>query len=657
MGYGWVGKILRIDLTTGKQYEEPTEKYSSGFLGGRGINAKIHWDNVPPSVGAFDPENVFSITTGPTTGTFAPQSGKSEAGGTAAQPYPRETYTRSGVGGRFGPYLKFSGYDGLIIQGRAAKPVWISIDDGTAKVNDAGDLWGMTTFETQKAIWSDFGVPSKVAIMAIGPSGERLSRIATVIHDSGSALGQGGFGGVWGSKNLKAVAVQGTGSVEVSDPEKLMRISEQMRNLLFRPNDRPPKIAQHGYHRINNLLEYGERGATWATKYSVKAEACFGCPIACRTNAAVQDAVIPGGEAQCEQLLWYARHDIAAHSEMTTTFWKAAKLADALAVNSLELSMMIDWLVNLLDAGVISEAETGLPFDRLGEYDFAEALVQKIAYREGFGDVLAEGLSRAADIIGKNASGYLRRYHRGFANQFDGRILPVFALKLAMESRLPNEHDFYFLVTRSHAEYANYGWIKAEELVAIAKDVWGEMGVKALDETDSGMYNDGHAYVTKWVQNYECVKKSMTLCDWYFGNYASWYGENHRGCTPNLEPELFTAVTGSDLMPDPEALLRIGERIYNVERAIMIREGRTRAQDTVSEYYYTEKAIGKVTRSDGHMEIARRALDRAKFEDLKSRYYEFRGWDAATGKPTYRTLTDLGLAEVADELRDNELIA
>jgi len=636
-------------LTSGKCLEIPTEKYSSKFIGGRGINAKIHWDGVKPSTKAFDPENIFSLMTGPTTGTFAPQSGKSEVGGKAAQPYPFESYTRSGLGGRFGPYLKFAGFDGLIIQGKSTKPVWINIEDGVVEIRSADHLWGLATDETQKTIWSDLGSSKKSAILAIGPSGERLSRIASIIHDSGSALGQGGFGGVWGSKNLKAISVQGTGSIEVADPEKLIEISEFMRGLLFRAHDRPPKISQHGYHRINNLLEYRDYGEAWADKYSVKAEACFGCPVGCRTNAVVPDS-LQGGQAQCEQLLWYAKHDIAAHHEMTTAFWKAAKLADSLAVNSWELSVMMDWLIDLNNAGIITSEDTGLPFDKVGEYEFAESLIRKIAYREGFGDVLAEGLSRAADIVGRDSKNYLRSYHRGFANQFDGRLLPVFALKLAMESRLPNEHDFYFLVTRDLVEYSEFGWLTAEELVSIVKDVWGEMGLKAIDRTDSGMYNEGHAYVAKWVQDYECVKKSMILCDWFFGNYASWYGEKHRGCTPNIEPKLFKAVTGSDIMPDTASLLKIGERIFNLERAIMTREGRTRSYDTVPDYYYTEKAVGKVTRQDGHMEVARRTLKQVDFEELKSKYYTYRGWDIATGKPTKKKLTELGLDDVSEEL-------
>ncbi len=656
MKFGWVGKILRIDLTSGKHYEIPTAQYSSRFIGGRGINAKIHWDEVPLSVGAYDPENIFSIMTGPTTGTFAPQSGKSEAGGKSPQTYPSEIYTRSGIGGRFGPFLKFAGYDGLIIQGRASKPVWIYINDGDVDIRNAAHIWGLATDETQKTIWSDLGDLRRAAVLTIGPSGERLSRIATIIHDSGSAFGQGGFGGVWGSKNLKAVAVQGTGSVEVADPEELIRISEYMRSLLFRPKDRPPQITLHGYHRLNNLLEWGWRGEEWAKEFSTKAEACFGCPVGCRTNAKVTDASIPAGQAQCSQLLWYAFPNVKLHKRLTADIWKAAKIADSLAVNSWELEIMVEWLEAIHEAGIITEEDTGLPFDKVGEYEFADTLVRKIAFREGFGDVLAEGISRAADIIGKDSQKYLKMHHRGFVNQFEVRMMPVFALKLAMESRLPNEHDFYFLVTRNLSEYSDFGWLSAEELLEIAKDVWGELGVKAVDRTDSGMYNNGQAYVAKWVQDYACVKKSMILCDWFFGNYASWYGEKHRGCTPNIEPQLFKAVTGLEMMPNVEAMLNVGERIFNLERAIMTREGRTRTDDTISEYYYTEKVHGIVTNLEGHVEHVHRAIDKERFEALKTTYYMYRGWDLNTGRPTGTRLYELGLNDVAEELGKKGLV-
>jgi len=152
MIYGWIGKILRIDLSSGKNYEIPTMNYASSFLGGRGINAKIHWDEVSPTSSAFAAENVFSIMTGPTTGTFAPQSGKCEAGGKSPQTFPSEVYTRSGIGGRFGPYLKFAGYDGLIIAGKSPKKIWIYIDDGNIEIRDADHLWGLTTNEVSRTI-------------------------------------------------------------------------------------------------------------------------------------------------------------------------------------------------------------------------------------------------------------------------------------------------------------------------------------------------------------------------------------------------------------------------------------------------------------------------------------------------------------------------
>lgn len=651
MSYGWMGKILRIDLTTGKYQEIETKDYASRFLGGRGINAKIYWDNFPSSNSAFDPVNIFSIMTGPTTGTFAPQSGKCEAGGKSPQSYPNEVYTRSGLGGRFGPYLKFSGYDGLIIQGKSSKPVWISINDENVEIKDANHLWGLSTNETQETIWSDTNTKNEAALLTIGPSGERLSRIATIMHDSGSSFGTGGFGSVWGSKNLKAISVQGTRSVKVADPEELLNISEYMRNLLFRPDDRPPKITIHGYHRLNNLLEYGEQGEEWVKKYSDKAEACFGCPVGCRTNANVSDSVIPAGQAQCSQLLWYAMPDKRRHDGLTTDFWKAAKLADSLAVNSWELEIMIDWLPKIHDAGIISSKDTGLPFEKLGEYEFAETLINKIAYREGFGDILAEGISRASDIIGNNSKQYLRNHFRGFSNQFDARAIPVFALKWAMESRTPNEHDYYFLVTRNLKEFSELGWLTSEELLEIAQDVWGEMGIKAVDRSDDGMYNEGHAYVAKWVQDYACIKKSMILCDWFFGNYASWYGENKRGCTPHTELELFKAVTGSTMMPDVESMLHIGERIFNLERAIMIREGRSRIQDTLPDYNFTEEKIHLVTNQKGNIDITKRSLDREKFEGLKTKYYQYRGWDISTGKPTSEKINDLKINETNEYLK------
>jgi aldehyde:ferredoxin oxidoreductase len=182
--FGWVGKILRVDLSKMKIYEIPTRNFVPKFLGGWGIMAKIAWDELDPEIGALDPDNRLMLMTGPST----------------------EDYVRSGFGGHWGPELKFAGYDGIIVQGKAEKPVWIWINDNSIEIKDAGDLWGLTTHQTQESIWSTLG-SRRVQISCIGPAGENLVRFASISHGNGSSAAIGGMGCVMGSKNLKAIAM------------------------------------------------------------------------------------------------------------------------------------------------------------------------------------------------------------------------------------------------------------------------------------------------------------------------------------------------------------------------------------------------------------------------------------------------------------------
>ena len=193
---GWVGKILRVDLTNSKISEVSTFDYVPRFLGGRGLGAKICWDEVSLEVGAFDPENRLIFATGPLQGTLAPSSGRLMVVGKSPQTGPVESYARSGVGGHFAPQLKWAGYDALIIQGRASKPVYLWITDQKAEILDAAGLWGLDTYQTQQTIWKLHG--DKTRVMVIGKAGENRSRIACILTDTGDAAGQGGFGGVMG---------------------------------------------------------------------------------------------------------------------------------------------------------------------------------------------------------------------------------------------------------------------------------------------------------------------------------------------------------------------------------------------------------------------------------------------------------------------------
>ncbi len=235
---GYAGKILRINLTDRKTSNIDTKDYEQ-WVGGHGMGSAIFWDLVKDkTINGFSPENVVTIMTSPLSGTLVPgASARTEVQGIGVQSYPIEWFTRSNFGGRFAPMLKYAGWDGIVIEGKADKPVWIDIRNDAVKIKEARHLWGLDTWKTQEEIWrevsgrgfsgwvelsSEERTTQRPAVLAIGPAGENLSRIACLIHDAGNASGQGGYGGIWGSKNLKAVSVVGTGSIQIANPKGLM---------------------------------------------------------------------------------------------------------------------------------------------------------------------------------------------------------------------------------------------------------------------------------------------------------------------------------------------------------------------------------------------------------------------------------------------------
>lgn len=239
--HGYAGEILLINLTTQETTVLNTSDYEE-WGGGHGIGSKIFWDLVKDKmISAFDPANVVTVMSSPLSGTMVPgASSRAEVQGIGAQTYP-EWFTRSNFGGRFSAMLKYAGWDGIAVTGKASKPVWIDIRNDDVQIRDADGLWGEGTWETQKKIWEYVtGEPvindwlefvsgetavrttQRPAVLTIGPAGETLNRMACLIHDAGAAAGQGGFGAVWGSKNLKAVSVIGTGSITIADPDELL---------------------------------------------------------------------------------------------------------------------------------------------------------------------------------------------------------------------------------------------------------------------------------------------------------------------------------------------------------------------------------------------------------------------------------------------------
>jgi aldehyde:ferredoxin oxidoreductase len=668
--YGWVGKILRVDLTDREVSEVPTSKYIPRLGGGWGIAAKIAWDELNPEVSAFDPENRLMVMTGPLTGTLIPGTGRAEICTVSPSTYsfkgPTEDYVRSGIGGQWAPELKYAGYDGVIIQGRAEHPVWIYIHDRNVEIKDAGEFWGLDTYSVQEAIWRELG-SKKVKVMCIGPAGEKLIRFATIATDNGNHAGVGGTGAVMGSKNLKAIAVRGTGKIEVAKPEEVYKLAYKMHRYRFRPEARPPYgMYGVGVHRLGaggevqnrELVEHWKRD-------TIKAIACWGCPVACRMVFSVPNGIKSGISNFCSGMSRFRRASRDFYGRYTKNYMRVAGLVDGNGINCHDVDYIVKWLRGCYKTGLLRGEETGISLKDYGSYESYERLIHKVVNREGFGDLLAEGVQRASDSLGKLGKEFINDVNRGFDEIYHPRILPTSAFLAAFESsqRLTLYHTWATKFMAKHSEEPlGRGWLSNEEWVSRIKEVFGTENV--IDHSDEGYYQPEKAYLAKWTEDYKTAGSGcFILCDWVMGHFWSWYSDEPHRRDPSAEHEskAFSLVTGVEM--EVMDMLKLGERVRNLERAIMVREGRRREDDTVADYCFTEpqgkpKEVeipsqvqpGRVPGPDGHWINVHRAIDREKWEKLKDTYYTLRGWDPITGIPTRGKLEELDLKDIADDL-------
>jgi aldehyde:ferredoxin oxidoreductase len=635
VNYGWVGKILRVNLTDRTVNAEDTiPKYAPDFLGGLGFCAKVAWDEIPAGTDPFSPENKLIIAPGVLTGTASPSSGRVALGGIAPGIYPKPTYTNSNIGGNWGAELKQAGYDGLILQGIADSPVYLAIHNGEAEVKDATELWGKDTYETQTSLQAELG-DSRVKTLTIGPAGEKLARAACIMSGTGWAAGYGGFAAVMGSKKLKAISVLGSNRVNVARPKELLDFGERVRkfatmlsatpkSLLWADKTVDPADINKSALRYKGNAPSVPGAMRFVQKYGGKSVGCTGCPISCYVYIDVPG--IGGARVHCMQ--W---HYAVPRRRTDETVWESVMIQNKLGINAFEIYMMIPWLVAMNAQGLISESDTGIPFSAYPEREFIVTLLNKVGSREGFGDTLAEGVCRAAERIGEPALKWLLEDPKssyggyGMCIHDDGREWIVAGLQWATHSRDPftEQHDYYDLVQWSGLSF--------EEQRAVSEKAYGSPD--AVHKPGEQKYDVNEARATVLVQDRRSVKLSLGLCDWVYPLTLS-PQPPYLGDT-SMESKLFSAVTGIDT--DEKSMSLAGERIWNLERAIMIREGRTRNDDTLPPHFFLNK-LGKLD-----------PIDKAKFEQLKDQYYNLRGWDSS-GKPTRQKLEQLGLKDVADAL-------
>ena len=613
------------------------------YVGGRGIAARIAWDEINRGVDGFDPENRLIVMTGPLTGTLAPSSGRTAFCGVGPQTYPKPWYTRSNMGGWFGSELKYAGYDGMVIKGKAEKPVYLSINDDSVDLVDAREIWGRDTFSTQKYLSRKHGQEAKVA--CIGPSGENLVRFAIVQSETENAAGQGGFGAVMGSKNLKAIVARGTGAVKIADPERFLELCLAI-NKDFQgssPQERPSALPEAGVARA-----YGLRGAACSQS----------CPWRCGWMwRNVPGAAYPGINTtfmMCVAGLFRGSHQFYNWNVGEEAAVELSEVSNKLGLNHWSLLLgIIPWLRECRAEKLITEVD-GQPMDFSSPRFWVE-LMRKISYREGFGNVLADDVPRAVDRLGKGREVAERLYPAyGFPGHWDGhgdKANPVFyplwlvsALQWMCDTRDPfsSGHGYSQNLTRWSRVFS---W---EKLAEIGETVYGS--AKSIDPTFPYEYKAEPAIAE---QNESVLKDSLPLCDQAWPRYYSTHtndgyarislpGQGTVG-GKSFEYHLYVAATGVKVSEDE--LGGCAERIFNLERAIQVRnDNRTRKVDeAIIPYFEAEENLAGPS---GRKE----SLDRSEFHRLVDEYYALRGWDRETGWPTREKLLELDLRDVEGQL-------
>ncbi len=636
--YGWCGKILKVDLTDSRISELNTRDYADRFLGGRGIATRIYWEAVASHTRAFDPQNCLILMNGPLGATGAQGASRFVVAGKSPMLLP-EGFCYGNLGGFFGPHLKRAGYDGVVICGRSEKPVYLLIQDEKVQILDASALWGKGVYAVRDILNETHG--KKVRYITTGVAGENMCRSANLMTDNeGSATG--GFGAVMGSKNLKAVAVLGTGNPLVYDPEKLMELN---------------RLAVHLNRRDPLYVPFPEDQVRRTGKAS-----CYQCGLDCIMRNTFRTASGKTVVRKCQAMFVYFPWVMGRAGESAETAINATGICNDLSICTMEMYNIIEWLDTCYKTGYLTEKDTGLDISKLGTGEFFENLAGMIALRQGFGDILAEGLLRAGQQLGKEARSLFSNFVSavGDGATYSAREYIVNGLLYALESRQPIAmlHEIsrligYWVMNQSDPKSSP---VTSEVFRAAATKFWGH------DQAWDLSTHEGKAQAAVKIMDRTFVKDSLLLCDSGWPIMFSWNTPDHVG-DPELERHVFTAATGIET--DQTSLQQYGERIFNLQRGILLREGwRPKTDDVPGDFNFTDPVETVFMNPDvlipgpGEEVISRKGqtLDRDAYETMRNEFYELRGWDVESGLQKAETLNRLEMSDLAQDLKKINLV-
>ena len=604
---GWIGKILRVDLTKGKISEQPLDKdLAYNYVGGRGLAIKILWDELEPGTDPLSPDNLLIFATGPLSGTPMPNSGKMVV---AAKSPLTGGYGDGNLGAEASRYLKANGYDAIIVKGKAEKPALVYVGKNSVELKDASSYWGMGALETVDALRKDFG--KNVGVLTIGPGAEKLVKFSVVFSERTRSGGRPGMGAVMGSKNLKAIVVENNQILPMHDPEETKRLGAEANRFLTKADMYKTWVNQGTMITIewsqeNSVLptyNFSEgvfdeheaiSGDTMYELYKFKISGCPYCGMPCGNMCRARVEPFKGTEIELDyENVGMLGSNLGIGSLDAVIMLNY--IADQGAVDTISLGSVIGFAMELYEKGKLPDKyKDGLKLN-FGNVEAAIELANKIVNREGeLGRLLGEGVKKAAEAIGNGASLYAVHVKGLEVSAYDCHAAPGMALAYATSPIGAHHKDAWFIAQEVKRDRLSY-------------DRWKAEGVIELQRIRGGLFEYLVGCRLPWVE---------------------------LGLPLDYYPKLFKAVTGLEY--SMEKFKEIADRIYALIRAFWIREfGHWKR-----EYDHPPAKWFEVPTTKGP--YAGQTLDRVKYEQLLDHYYDIRGWDK-NGVPTKSTLKKLGL--------------
>ncbi len=618
---GYAGRILNVDLSSGRVWpEQIDEAVLRDYIGGYGVGVRLLYDRIPAGVDPLGPRNVLGFMTGPLTGTPAIEGNRFTV---MCKSPLTNTWGDANCGGTFGPHLKFAGYDGVLFYGASDRPVYLLIEEGQPELRDASDLWGQDTNETEDALKARHGKDTQVA--SIGPSGERLSLISSVINDYGRAAGRSGVGAVMGSKQLKAIAVRGTAPVPLADPEKAKGLKAHYIKQhgggydFFNKTGTPGALAESamsGDSPIKNWAGAGPvdipsadkkmEGEKLIAEYQVRKYGCWHCTMACGGHQEVKHGGryhgVKSHQSEYETGCMLGTNLLIDDYAATI---KANDICNRYGLDTISAGATIAWAMEAYERGLLTKEDTEGIELTWGNDEAMIAALEKLARREGrLGELLADGVKRASERLGKGSEEFAMHVGGQELPAHDPRFQPGFATTYIMDAT-PARHTQGGEQGRPHRS---------------------RLGPK-IDKYQYSGKGEVHAKAAHLMH----VINSAGICQFATFSYPWQY-----------VPDFLSAVTGQQYTT--EKCLEVGERIGNLRHAFNLREGHNPLERNVP-----GRMVGEPPLEAGNV--------RGVTVDWRIQAREFceaMRWNPVTAMPDPKRLEELGLADVA---RDLEAIA